>query len=353
MTVLAALARYYDRLAEKGEAPPFGYSVEKIGWCLVIDGDGAPKQIIARIDGEGRKARPRPLSVPRPVKRTSGIASNFLWDKTSYVLGVTAAAGKRTVQEHEAFRVLHRDALAETDDAGLKALLRFLDRWSPEDFTAPLFPNEMRDGNVVFRFADEQGFLHDRVAARTIWAGRATEVGSEDALCLVSGERQPIARLHPSIKGVWGAQTAGASIVSFNLEAFTSYGNTQGANAPVGEQAAFAYTTALNRLLAQDSRNRIQIGDASTVFWAEAEDAESAEVAELVFGSTLGMPIDEAMQAGRVRPILEGIAKGRPLNQLDPKLADGVRFYVLGLSPNAARLSVRFWVRGRVRASRR
>jgi hypothetical protein len=88
-------------------------------------------------------------------------------------------------------------------------------------------------------------------------------------ICLVSGEQTAPERLHAAIKGVWGAQSSGANIVSFNLDAFNSYGKAQGANAPVGKAAAFAYTTALNHLLARDSRQRIQVGDASTVFWAE------------------------------------------------------------------------------------
>jgi len=343
MTALAALARYYDRLAEQGEVPPFGYSLQNIGWCLLIGPDGTPLQCISLMEGEGRKMRPRSLAVPQPVKRTSGIASNFLWDKTSYVLGVTAGEGRRTTQEHEAFKTLHREALAGTRDPGLAALLAFLDRWSPDQFVAPLFPEEMRDANLVFRFAEERGYLHDRPAAKALWARLAAANGAAEAICLVSGEAAPIARLHPAIKGVWGAQSSGASIVSFNLDAFASYGHEQGENAPVGEPAAFAYTTALNRLLAPGSRNRVQIGDASTVFWAEAEDREQALRAEDLFAAALGRPIDEKMEANKIRPVLDAIAKGRPLDKIDPQLAHGVRFYVLGLSPNAARLSVRFW----------
>ena len=96
-------------------------------------------------------------------------------------------------------------------------------------------------------------------------------------MCLVSGEQAAPERLHAAIKGVWGAQSSGANIVSFNLDAFNSYGKSQGANAPVGKAAAFAYTTALNHLLAKGSSQRIQVGDASTVFWAaEPHELEGA-----------------------------------------------------------------------------
>jgi len=165
---------------------------------------------------------------------------------------------------------------------------------------------------------------------------------SKQAVCLITGEKAPVAQLHPSIKGVWDAQSSGARIVSFNLDAFASYGHEQGDNAPVSVAAAFAYTTALNRFLQAGSENRIQIGDASTVFWAGSSDVKAAALAVSLFPAMFG-EIDEAMEARRVGAVLQGIRQGLPLRQIAPEVADGVRFYVLGLAPNAARLSIRFW----------
>src|SRR5262249_8225385 len=123
------------------------------------------------------------------------------------------------------------------------------------------------DQNIVFALESERldsVYIHDRPAARELWARLSAERDKNaEAICLVSGDKAPVARLHPAIKGVWGAQSSGASIVSFNLDAFTSYGHEQGDNAPISEAAAFAYTTALNRFLERDSGHRIQIGDAS------------------------------------------------------------------------------------------
>ncbi|GAB3380522.1 hypothetical protein GCM10027514_19760 [Azotobacter armeniacus] len=165
---------------------------------------------------------------------------------------------------------------------------------------------------------------------------------------MVTGEVQPLARLHPAIKGVNGAQTAGASIVSFNLESFGSYGKSQGENAPVSEAAAFAYTTVLNHLLRRDEHNRqrLQIGDASVVFWALAETAEASEQAELLFAELLDPPADDAGEAAKLRSVLEAVAAGRPLRELDPRLDGATRLFVLGLAPNASRLSIRFWQTG-------
>jgi len=164
-------------------------------------------------------------------------------------------------------------------------------------------------------------------------------------ICLVSGTPGKVARLHPAIKNVWGGQSSGGSLVSFNLDAFTSYGHEQGDNAPVSELAAFKYTTALNTFLAGKT-NRLQIGDASTVFWADASSAQTADTAESVFGSWFD-EIDETAEAGRVGAILQRIRDGvvweQAIQGIAPELEAGVRFHVLGLAPNAARISIRFW----------
>lgn len=349
MTVLASLVRAYDRLAERSEAPPFGYSAERIAFVIPLNEDGTPAGLPVDLrDGEGRRPTAPLRNVPQPVKRTSGVAANFLWDKTSYALGVTAGEPRRTAREHAAFVERHIAALEGTDDQGLLALLRFFEVWQPGDFERLGWPDDMKDQNVVFALESERRsgkMIHDRPVAQAVWARLEAEEAGSEAACLVTGERGPVARLHPAIKGVWGAQSSGASLVSFNLDAFTSYGHEQGDNAPVSERAAFAYTAALNRFLASDSPNRIQVADASVVFWADASDAETAREAEGTFAAMLGAGrVDETAEARKVRAILEQVRAGRPLSEIRAELPQGVRFYVLGLSPNAARLSVRLWL---------
>lgn len=361
--ILQALVTYYQRLLSRGEEglSPFGYSPEKISYEILLAPDGRVVDVNDIRDTSGKKPMPRMMNVPQPPKRASNIAPCFLWDKTSYVLGASATS-KRADKEHEAFKALHEKTLAGTDDAGLKAFLAFLSTWNPERFAAAPFKEEMLDANVVFRLDGEKTYLHDRAASQKV---RATILASqeEDALigtCLVTGEQATLARLHASIKGVMGAQTNGASIASFNDDAYLSYlgsqlkafsgkkENNTGANAPVSIQAAFAYTTVLNHLLRRSEHNhqRIQIGDASVVFWAEADDAQEAQAAEWTFESFLNTPPDDSHEAVRVRNVLEHVAKGRPLNELDPKLQDGTRMFVLGLAPNASRISIRFWETG-------
>jgi CRISPR-associated protein Csd1 len=356
MTILASLNNAYERLSIHGDVPSFGFSSEKISYVIPLNSDGTPAGLPRDIrDVSGKKPVPRLMAVPQPTKRTSGIAPNFLWDKSSYVLGITAGEGKRLADEHKGFKDFHIKRLINTEDEGLQAFLSFLQGWNPDQFEDLGWPSEMKDQNIVFALESERLqniYLHDRPAAKHIWAKLAADGEKKQSVCLVTGEKSPVARLHPGIKGVWGGQSSGGSIISFNLDAFTSYGHEQGNNAPVSEMAAFAYTTALNKFLEKGSKNRIQIGDASTVFWADASDVDAVEKAEFLFACFFdkdlpeidGSSIDETAEAGKIRHILDKIRQGQSLFDFEPGLAKNVRFYVLGLAPNAARLSVRFWM---------
>ena len=345
MTILQALDSYYHRL--EGVAEP-GRSPEKFGWCIVLDRDGGVVDVENLHDLSGKKPRPRLYMVPAAVKRTVGIAPNFLWDKTAYALGRTAGEGKRTAQEHAEFVAQHLLRLAGQTDEGLVALRRFLESWRPERFDEiTKFTPDMLDANIMFRLDGERGYLHDRPAARALTSAKPEDVGSDmGSFCLITGEMGTVARLHPTIKGVEGAQSSGAALVSFNLDAFTSLGKEQGDNAPTSEAAAFRYGTALNHLLTRDGPNRIRrpIGDATVVFWADASDAKAAEAADTLFSAWLGGDITDEGEAKKVRDEMEAVADGRPIAELRADIEPGTRFHVLGLSPNAARLSVRFWL---------
>lgn len=343
MSILASLTKAYGRIEG---APPFGYSAEKIGFVISLNEDGTVASVIDLRTGEGKKKTPRIMQVPASFKRP-GVTpkSFFLWDNTAFVLGVSAAEGKSGVTRFAAFRDYHRKVLGDTDDPGLLALLRFLENWTVSQFVQPLWLEDLKDQNVVFALESDRRddvYLHDRPAARALWVRLSASDAASQAICLVTGIEGPVARLHPSIKGVWGAQSSGASLVAFNQESFASYEHEQGDNAPISEAAVFRYTTALNVFLAKGSRNRIQIGDASTVFWADASDAVVAEKAEIAFVAMFE-DVDETVETRKIGDLLAHIRNGRPLEQVAPELSKGVRFHVLGLAPNAARLSVRFW----------
>jgi CRISPR-associated protein Csd1 len=348
MSPLASLVRAYDRMAARGEVPKFGYARTEVDFCVVIDRQGCVP--FAPVDlqiGEGKKRVGRRLDLPTPlVQRTSGIAPNFLWDKTAYSLGITEGDGRRTAKEHQAFVDMHRRLLNGSKDPGLIAFLAFLNQWNPDKFDEAGWSIDMRDANIVFALHDEyhERFIHDREEAKAIWLSIYTSAPASLSGCLLTGETARVARSHPPIKGVWGSQSSGAFIVSYNATAFTSYEHNEGDNAPVSEGAAFAYTSALNHFLERGSTHRLQVADASTVFWADASDALDAMAAESVFRSLIDEKQVEAVEENKVKSILAKLQDGRPIEDFKPDLPQGVRFFVLGLAPNAARLSVRFYI---------
>ncbi|MCG6536795.1 MAG: type I-C CRISPR-associated protein Cas8c/Csd1, partial [Syntrophales bacterium LBB04] len=246
--ILQALNQYYERLKDdpQEEIPLLGFGKQKIHFALVLNKDG--KLIQIRDLREKPKNKPVPASLTLPQigkKRAVDIAPNFMWDNTGYVLSRDAKGNEaRALKCFEAFRQLHHDLGDNMQDQGMQAILGFLDFWKPEDAPALAHWDEMAGANLVFQLDGELMYIHDHFDVQQAWRRYCAEEASEViATCLVSGEDTPIARLHPAIKGVQGAQSTGAGIVSFNLGAFLSYNKKQNFNAPVGESAAFAYTT--------------------------------------------------------------------------------------------------------------
>lgn len=346
MTVLQALNDYYGRLAERGEVPEYGFSYENISYVASLNRDGLIRDVIDLRSLAKGKPRPARLIVPRP-KRTSNIESNFLWDKTAYVFGVDSGKSKRLSLEHNEFRRLHQELLSDVDNEHAQALLRFIDSWLPNRFAKAPFREEMLDSSFVFRLEDEHRFLHEVPALRERWLSRLDEPDAPVSFCLMTGQRAAIETGHPIIKGVDGAQSSGAYLVSNNADAYTSFGKPKNAtNAPTSKAGAFRYTAALNQLLDRGtSRNRIKIGDATVAFWADASRVgeAAAEAAEDLFAALIDPP-DDASEAAKVRDALEQVKDGRPVQELGVGVKQGTRFHVLGLAPNAARLSVRYWL---------
>ena len=345
--ILQELVRYYDRKSHDADPsqrlPSLGLEDKDIPFVIELAADGGVVQLRDTRALEGKKLRAQSFLVPQGVKKTSGVAANLLWDSAAYVIGLDKARkGKAEVTPHAAFRA-RLAALPEAAqaDTGLRAVIAALDRADWSVLHAHPAWAEIQETNPVMSF-QLTGDV-DLVCQRPAVAAAALPVADAEArsaLCLVEGVTAPIQRLHSVIKGVWGAQSSGANIVSFNARSFESYGKTdrQGENAPVGERAAFAYTTALNHLLAKDSRNRVQVGDASTVFWA---DAPSQFDGEFTLADFFGESKDEPDRGVRaVQALHQALASGQlPVGERD------AQFFVLGLAPNAARISVRFWLR--------
>lgn len=351
--ILQALYQYYDALAARGEISPPGWCDAKVSFALDIDESGTLHGVIPlkRVPDGGKKEIPQTMRMPEQVKKTSGVAANFLCENSSYFLGVDGKGNPaRSRQCFEAAKTLHGAILSGVDSPAARGVLGFFDRWQLENAEAhPALADyleEIKKGaNLVFSVNGQ--YAHEDPAIREAWQNHCA-ARSDDAVvgrCLVTGQTAPIARLHPAIKGVQGAQSSGASLVAFNATAFESYGHEladktgQGLNAPVSESAAFAYGTVLNRLLAD--REHVQyIGDTAVLCWAE--DAEPL-CQDLFCGTMFGSAYERITQKD-LWGTVKALADGAPVDLDGIPLHPENHFYVLGLAPSAARLSVRFFL---------
>lgn len=346
--ILQALTKYYERIPDAAKE---GFQLQEIPFIIVLNKQGSFITLFDTREGEGKKKRGRIFLVPKAVKRASGIAANLLWDNTAYVLGYPKPDKKKDIndllkrakEQQKSFLNRIKDTFSTTpNDEGIAAVIRFIENKNYEKvFTHPLWEEIEKTGaNITFQLEGDTGLICQRETVRDAINASLSIDSSDSQICLITGKKETPARLHTAIKGVWGAQSSGANIVSFNLDAFRSFGKEQGYNAPVGKKSEFAYTTALNTLLARGSRQRIQVGDASTVFWAEKKHELENWFAD-IFGEPAKGDSDQDNAA------IKALFKA-PETGADPALDDNTKFYVLGLSPNASRIAIRFWYAGTV-----
>lgn len=352
--IIQALKEYYDRKAADPESgiPLPGWERKEIKYIIVLDKSGA---VVDLQNTQGDDKRAKPFIVPQGVKRTAGVASNLLWDNAEYVLGLTLKEGKPGKDgrlpgeiKHDAFRE-KLESLGEIDDAGLTAVRKFvalsldekleqLKKKNPEQLD-----NLLKDGSAVnlsFKLDGELGLISNSQAIKNKIKDLSAPYGStHKGICLITGQEEPIANLHPAIKGVFKGQSTGTNIVGFNQDAFCSYRKEQGDNAPIGISATFAYTTALNTLLAKDSLNKMRVGEATSVFWSEKQTDFEDQFKALFATEEKDSP-DKGIEA------VKALYNSANVGTLTPQDEEekNIHFYVLGLSPNASRLAIRFWI---------
>ena len=348
--ILQALVRCYEALAERGELEKPGWSPVKVSWGLELDADGQVKSLLP-LGGMDTKSKQfsRTMTLPNKLKSTSRASSNFLWDNSEYILGL----GKKENTTEKNFQACvwrHQEILKDVKHPFAQAIVKFFDGWKPENsFENPIIKTNIKElikgGNIVFVMEDSNGelqFAHDVPEIRRAWDETYISMGNEEVgRCLVTGEKTPIAILHPSISGVYGAKSFGALLVSFNMEASESYGKEQGRNAPVGKYAAFAYGAALNYMVGHaDFHGRL--GDTTLVYWAEG--AEPAYGSAFMAMMGMGGEDKNEITQKELRGLLTALCQGNTVKWANVPLNPENRFYILGIAPNASRLSVRFFL---------
>lgn len=344
--ILQALEEYYRNLAREGKVSRQGWCSAKVSYGIELTTEGQIKTIRnLKIEQETKNGKkkvwvPRFRTVPEMVSRTSGTAANFLCDNSKYLLGIhSKGADQRARKCFQEARKKHLSLLENVPGSMAGAIRLYFENWNPE--TAQECPEvvehweEITDGgNLIFCMGIDEA--QDDEAVKKAWEERQSkEEETGDGICLVTGQRGEISRIHRTIKGVSGAQSSGAALVSFNASAFESYGKEQSYNAPVGRYAEFAYTTALNYLLNQKDFI-FQLGDSTVVSWAESGRQE--------YQNTFFMSVDPREDNQDIlRGVFERLREHRAIYLEGIELDPDQKFYILALAPNAARLSVRFF----------
>jgi len=369
--ILQALVGFYDRLERRGErVPQRGYLPAPISFVVLIDLDGRPQGNIDLRENEKNKLRPANRQVPKLRDHNNSGKDPFLfWDNTGYALGLSAKQMKRgsASEQFECFKAANLEAIQGTDCVELLAFQKFLAIWNPSEPSAIGIDPEDYETNIVFRRVGSNLLVHESTAAKDIWA-RCLSSEGENSLCLVTGQNIPVERLHPKFPALESGGSR-APIVSFNADAFESYGKDQGANAPVSEDAAFRYGAALNWLLDRSNSRSFRLGETTLVFWADeapCADAETiATAAEQVIQAEFVTSKDAEPDAEEEPDWSESAAprdadaegaatigagtvdfrtqrKAPDISEIPP----GTRMHMLGLSPNSGRIAVRLWLDG-------
>ena len=346
--ILQALVDCYEALSASGKIARPGWGPEKISIALELTETGEISQAIFLKEevekGKKKVLVPKIFDLPAPVKRrTSNVVANFLCNKSSYILGFDdKGEPKRSLECFAACKALHEKVLDGVESPAAKAVLAFFQNWKPEKAREhPALQDYMNellaDGNLIFRYDGQ--FVHEDPAIRQAWQEYYDQSDDgPDMVCLVTGNTGPVENTHPSVKGVQGAQSSGAALVSFNEPAFCSYGKEQNLNAPTSKYAAFAYTSALNYLIASPEYSS-RVGDTTVLFWAKNGNPEYSSIFNWgIFGGTA--PYNER----ELRSMIQDLCKGQAVTYEETLLDPDMDFYILGLAPNKGRLSVRFFL---------
>lgn len=346
--VLQSLVNFYEVLAAKDKVDKQGWAKSKASYGLVVDENGVLTNVISlkTTDKSGKKEVASQISLPMPVKKSANIAANFLYGTASYLFGNDRKGNpERNKKCFEASKSLHKKLLSDDDSSAAKAILLYyenVDIANIESYLINIGCNEnvitdiFKNGaNLVFMPLGRLATDYNDICE--CWNNHYGKNESGSEICLVTGKKLPVSRLHPVIKGVRGGQSMGTSLVSFDKPAFESFGKVQGYNSPVSEYAAFAYTTALNYLLSESEYVNF-FGDTTVVCWTEDDNEGCQDIFANFFGNS------EELKQKDLWDVIKKLSMGQSVEWNSIPINPDVKFYILGLSPNAARLSVRFFL---------
>ena len=339
--ILKALYDYYNRC---DNLPVKGMEEKEIGFLIVLSPEG---QFLRFEDCRTGKDHARVYLVKKHVGRSSAAVANYLYDNSAYVLGYSEKSNDKDQLYLDTFKAkIESIANVYPDNKDIIAIRKFynnsretiLDIISQDVLWEDIKKNlSKKYSTFSFRIEGDLKIVAEK--KEILQLEDCDEDKKADNLCLVSGKHGPSVEITTATM-IPGSQAI-AKLVAFQVNSgYDSYGKTKCGNAPISEDAEFAYTTALNSMLQKGSRNKFMLGTRTFVFWASNNNEASMETEESLFdllGYSEDANDDPNAKIMKVRRVFESIYSGIMKTGLDDK------FYILGLAPNSARIAVVYW----------
>lgn len=335
--ILKALYDYYHRC---GDLPQKGMERKEIGFLIVVNKEGHFLRFEDRRNKDKKQAQK--FLVKKHVERTSALSANYLYDNSGYVFGYSDKGD--VMAQYQTFKEkVNHIYEAHPNNPDITALHKFylqeqadiLEQMKSDSLWTDIVKN-LGKKYSTFSFLIEGDTKI--VAEKSELLDCETERPRGEQICIVSGEKGMAVETTTATM-IPGSQ-AKAKLVAFQVSSgYDSYGKSKGGNAPISEDAEFAYTTALNHLLESDSRNKFMIGSRTFLFWASSEDEASLKAEESFFDlcGFNEQKDDPNKNIEQVRKVFNAIFTG------ELKTTSEDTFYILGLAPNAARIAVTYW----------
>ncbi len=363
--LIDALCRYYDILSTKGELTKDGYTKQEVGYIILLTPEGKIADI-ADITIENEKGKRIPVNILLPQRtQKPGIDSNFIEHRPLYIFGLEAEKDRETgkmiyseqpkaVKSHKAFVEYNLKITEGIDSPIVKAYRNFILNWIPKnEISNPILLSLGNDYSKKYYCFGLDGHpeikLHEDESLIERWEklNNKSETGTEiQNFCPIIGRLSPTERVHRKIRAIAGGTSTGGVLVGVNKPAEESYGKTQGYNSNLSVEAAKMYTSALNYLLDSKSHH-CSLSGMTLVYWAMSEnDKNETDIMNCIWDN-----IDAEMNSEEVNNFLLSysghIKKGISTNINNFNIDKNVEFYIVGLTPNSSRLSLKMLLKDR------
>lgn len=360
--MLNALVRYYDMLASQGDLQEECFSLVDVRWLICLNEDGTLADILEYTDNEityDKKGKEKVRKVarkkifPKRMEKTA-IRSEFVEHRPDYIFGIDFnpknktgfVINKQKTERHDAFIKSNLEFTEGMENPLVRAYRAFIEKWKPEEnLDNPIlvkFGSNLSKSGYAFCLTGRPDELLNEtpeILQKTREQYYTKSSDKETSICCITGEVGEIARTHDKIKNIRGGLATGNLFVCFHNPAEESYGKSQSYNSNISQNAMIKYTTALNRLLS-DEKHKKYMEEMTLVYWAESQNDS---LYSRFFAQSLDQKADKDEVDNMLGSAFTQFVQGRTISEILPELDENVTFYIMGMTPNSSRISLKLY----------